>query len=408
MNLRSTLARTLALIAASLLAIVACGGETDVGTATSLDATTPAAPTTRLTSSAASASTTTTTASATTTTGAVSSTTGTVTTPSGTVSTTRPFDTVGRDLIGHILDTQWTRGNTVQIYLIADRPIGLTSGTRLPLARPGGRISLRLGLADWSDIGGLRGPYDREWDGELLLLDVVGKLGSWDRYQVRDQVSVNVPAGQGLVAAMCFEGDMPHAVELRFTDEGPQIIRAWEVDLGTMVFQPVDPTAITCPDLGARPIGPGAEGAIIAGRGRAARDGSLGDLIDLSGQTPQPLPFESRGGSLVGGQARGDDLSLSLVRDHSLEPEAGWLQLNAFLGWDYSGTAIWRVIDAVPLTNMNAVGDECWTQTGQWVVAITEEGETAPTPIEAWTVSDDRTEIVPVDVAEVTCVYLGD
>ncbi len=398
MSLRSAFARALALIVASLLAAVACGGEADMGTATSLDTpTTPVAPTTSPTSSTSTASVTTTTATATT--SPMSSTTVTV-------STIGPIDIVGRDLIGQLLETEWIMENEVQIYLIAGRPIGLRSGTRLPLAWAGDKVSVLLGFADWSGIAGLRGPYDREWDGEILLLEFAGQRAPGGVYQVRDQVSVKVPAGKGLTAAMCFEGGVPHAVELRFTDDGPRITRGWSIDLDNMVFQPVDPGAITCPDLGARPIGPGAEGAIVTAVGRAAPGGNLGHQIELSGASPLLLPVEYRGDFWIG-EGRGDDLSMSLVRDRSLEPGAGWLRLSAFLGWDYAGTPIWRVIDAVQRTSVNVNSQECRTAADQFVVAITEDGETAPIPIEAWTVSDDRTEIVTVDVAEVICEYIG-
>ncbi|MDH3681169.1 MAG: hypothetical protein OEV40_14615 [Acidimicrobiia bacterium] len=327
-------------------------------------------------------------------------------TPTTTSNQAAPTDE--RDLVGQILDTQWTDAGVTQIYLIDDNPIGLTSGARLPLAWAGDRVSVWLGFADWSEMGRLRGRYDRAWDGEILLLEIAGSRDGWDRFLVRDQVPVSVPAGAGLTAAMCFENGVPHAVEVRFTDNGPAITQAWQPNFETMDLEPVAHTTIDCPDLEARPVELGGVGAIITSGDRAALTDECADLIDLSRAAPRDLPFETYGACVVDGAGTGHEVGLSVVGDPSLQPDTGWIQLEAFLGWDYTGAALWRVLDALPITNLSAVSFECFTPTGGQAVAIVEPTPTHPRPTAAWTVADNRTELTTADPSTITCEYVGD
>jgi hypothetical protein len=318
----------------------------------------------------------------------------------------------GDRLIGRILDTQWIDDGMTQIYLVDGVPIGLTSGTRLPLAWRGDEVVVELGFADWSGIGGNRASYGQAWNGELLLLEVVGRRGPWERYLVRDHEPVTIPAGGGFTAAMCFENGIPHAVEVRFDDDGPDIVRAWKADLDRTSLESVPVETLGCPDLQARPIGPGSVGAIVTPSGyRANIDDDCGDMIDITGSAPIELPYTALGGCMVdSGDVGdiGDDLALSVVRDSSLVPGVGWIQLEAFLGWDFGGAPLWRILDARSLPDLDSISLECWTADGTPAVATVEGPITDPTATEAWSIDRERVALTAVDPATVTCDYLGD
>jgi hypothetical protein len=271
---------------------------------------------------------------------------------------------------------------------------------------------VQLGFADWSGIGGARGRYGEDWDGELLLLEVAGRRGPWERYLVRDHQPVTVPANRGFAATMCFEGGVPHAVEVQFSDDGPVIVHAWEVDFDRLSLEPVAPDSLSCPDLRARPVGPGSVGAIVTPSGyRPNVDEDCGDMINISGATPVDLPYASFGGCLIDSRDVddfGDDLALSVVGDLGLGPGEGWIQLEAFLGWDYSGSPLWRILDAQALADLDSISLECWTADGTPAVAIVEGPITDPTPTEAWSIDWDRLALTSVAPSAVACDYIGD
>ena len=272
----------------------------------------------------------------------------------------------------------------------------------------GDEVTSWLGFADRSGVGGSRGSYDGDWEGELLLLELAGRRGPRERFLVRDHVPLLVPAGRGMAAAACFEGHVPHPVELRFSETGPQIVQSWTVDLDRMTMETVTPDSLDCPDLRARPVGPGSKGAITTPSGRQALgEDDCGDLLDISGVSPVELPYRSPGGCMIDGDDPGDDIALSVVEDRTGQPGEGWIQLEAFLAWDFTGAPLWRVLDTEAIGDLDAISLECWTADGTPAVATVEGPTTDPTPVAAWSTSQDRLELTSVDPSTVTCVYLG-
>ncbi len=329
------------------------------------------------------------------------STTTSTTTSTTAASTTAASTTVPPlDIVGSTLAAVWDRPGTLQQYYGADgSPTGLFSGTRMPVrgGAPGGVL---LGFAERSGRGQQREVAD-EFDGVAMLLTFAGDPGPGERYVVQTALPLAVAAGEGMViGARCDStrpDDFSHVLRLRFGQDGPDVVEAWRIDASAGEFIVDDPATIGCRGFKGAPVAADGTGML------ALHDGVIGvsATLDLSGATPATTAFVEVAGRLVGSQR-----ALGLMRRGT--DEVVWLE--DALGWDDTGTPVWRVV-ASQVMPARAAGEatqtDCRRADGALAIGIGPIDQASAAPRVAWVVDPTGHQFVPTDPAGVTCTQEG-
>lgn len=318
-------------------------------------------------------------------------------------------------LEGMVIDTVWEQAPIyVQQYYLDDQPTGLFSGARLPVAwnDDGSEVTLWLGFAENSGTGD-RGAYDTDLDVTILLLELAGYRGIWERYRVADAIDLFIPAATGFVAATCFvDGYVRHVAQLGFGPHGPTIGRLWRIDSDALELVEIAADAATCPDLSAAPIGDSATGRIVTGAGGCAEDpDACGRLLDLSVSLPRVMPLEELGGMTLGSWGYVYRYAVSVVGtlpDAGDEASTRSVWLKAFLGWDLGGNAIWRVLAETELPQAGAVEYVCWDGEGTPAVGVSGPDDLAGSVGKAWLVDLTEERFMPTDPGGIRCEIVED
>lgn len=317
-------------------------------------------------------------------------------------------------LIGSILDTVWEEEpRSVQQYYLDGEPTGLFSGARLPIEwdEEGDGPVVWLGFAERSGTGD-RGVFATEIDATVLVLELAGHQGVWERFRVADAMDVSIAAGTGTIGTTCFEdGDVRYAAELAFTPGGPEIARLWHIDLTSLTLVEIAPDAVPCPDPGSAPAADGAVGRIVTIAGGCADDSdACGHVLDLSAAQPELLPWWEHGGSVLdswGFALRRSVAVVGAVRSVD-EPQSRHAWLEEFLAWDLGGDSMWRVLDEVVLPDTGAAETQCWSTTGAPAIGVAGPDDAPGEVSVAWVVELSTEQLVPTDPADVRCEVVGD
>jgi hypothetical protein len=301
-------------------------------------------------------------------------------------------------LDGNVLRTVWEEPGWLQQYYIEGEPTGYYSGSRLPLVWSGDNVSLRVGLST-RDASVPQRTYDGDFEGLIALLQPAGR----DQYMVLDEQPVMIAADTGILTAMCPVDDIPHIVHLGFTSQGLTPVQAWRIDLDTprLVEIPVD--ALPCPDLWPRPVGDDGVGAIVTHL-PCGPDTDCHRYISLSASGADPISFWSLGGGLLASNANYGGHAVSRVVTRAADwseaiPSRFWLK--EWIGYDWSGKAIWRVLDATPDTE-HPIVDTCYLVDSQGP-AFAEIDSWEDPPLRAWTVDAAYTHFEEISTDTVRC-----
>jgi hypothetical protein len=275
-----------------------------------------------------------------------------------------------------------------------------------------GEVGLWLGFAERSGAGD-RGAYDSDLDVTVMLLELNGHRGIWERFRVADAIDASMPAGTGTAATTCFEeGNVRHAAQLGFGPDGLTIARLWRIDSEALDLVEIGPDAASCPDLSAAPVGEGATGHIVTGVGGSASDPeACGRLLDLSESAPRPMPLVELGGTSPGQWGDIYRYAVSIVAgaaQPTVEPAPQSVWLQQFLGWDLGGHALWRVVDEAEVTAAGRVEASCWDSAGTPAVGLAGPDDPAGSVSKAWLVDLAGGRFVPTDAAGVSCEVILD
>jgi hypothetical protein len=322
--------------------------------------------------------------------------------------------TLPHPLEGAILDTVWEEEPSyVQQYYLDGEPTGLFSAMRLPVEwnDEGSEVQLWLGFAERSGTGD-RGVYTPGIDATVLVLELAGYHGTWERFRVADAVDVSIPAGSGTLGSTCFEeGYVRHASLLAFTATGPEIARLWRIDPTSHALVEIAPGAAACPDLNAGPVADTATGRIVTTAGGCAFDTDVcGHVVDLSSTTPQFMPWWEHAGSVLDSWGYVSRHAVAVVggSQDAAAPQERQAWLEAFLAWDLGGHAVWHVLDEVALPDTGVAETLCWDATGAPAMGLMTPNDEPGTVSVAWRIDLDTERFIPADADEIRCEVAGD
>ncbi len=315
-----------------------------------------------------------------------------------------PVTTTDRagSLIDQIVTAEWEDDGRLQQYYRDGRPTGYFGGPRFPLVWDGDLVSHWLGFAETSGSGDERGPYDRDLDGLIMLLE--SSASSDESYTVLNVAPVEVPAGTGLMAALCpnLEGAPRFAARLSFSAEGLTVTRLWAPDPAS---RRLVATGAAPPDCLAQPAGGRIVGPV--GAWHAVSETDRHRLLDLDSHPASMLDWwEFAGWDLP-------DSTLLMVRNHH-DPERAdsreaWL--GSLLGWDYAGFPLRRVETVLQLPTLTedfAVTGQCRAASrAQPVLAVIEDPCADPEPARAWLIDAANRRFVETSTTGIECTCEG-
>jgi hypothetical protein len=200
-----------------------------------------------------------------------------------------------------------------------------------------------------------------------------------------------IAANAWVLTAMCPIDDIPHVVTLGFSDQGLRLVQAWRIDVDPYQLVEIPVDDLPCPDLAAQPYDPDGIGAITTHPAECTFDPSCRSrFFDISSGHPVATPFWTIAGSVI----PPDDefhsgYAVSVVTDTGdYEQVTTWrVWLEEMLARDWTGSPIWRVVDATRASDQPAT-IQCRSpdRTGP-VVALLDNPEDR-NPIQAWTVNE--------------------
>ena len=302
-------------------------------------------------------------------------------------------------LEGTTLRTVWEEPGWLQQYYVRDEPTGYYGGSRLPLAWSGDNVSLRLGLST-QDSSVPERTYGSDFDGLIMLLEAAGR----DQYLVLDEQPVMIAADTGILTAMCPADDIPHVVTVGFTSQGLAPVQAWRVDRETRRLAEVPVDVLPCPDLSIWPVGDDGVGAMVTHYPCGPDTVCDHRFIGLSAGGAEPMSFWSLGGGVLPSEADFGRHAVSRVvmraGDWS-EPIPSRFWLKEWIGYDWSGLPIWRVLDATPVAE-HPVTSTCYLVEGRGPAFAEIESWEDP-PLRAWTVDADYTHFEEISTEPCRC-----